>query len=375
MSETPSGLGRGPVGVREALIGLTGSDVVVEFGRELLQDRLLYLIIGGYAVSALLLGAWLGVGERMNLLIYLPTWLLSIFAGSLFYVLLVEIPAAIRSEPTAPITALSRRLAPLATPRAAASLILIVALGFFMGVFTSVKTILPFMADFSWDATLAELDAALHGGVDPWRLLHPLLGHPRANEGVEFLYAAVWMILTCGGAAWVAGAAAIAPSKNRLLTTFLLSWILLGNLMAGAVFSAGPAFYEAVVGSPRFAELVAYHASQAEGATSAHTLQTWLWAKHQAGEMQIGTGISAFPSMHVSMATLTMIAAFCAHRNLGYLALLYLAAVMATSVHLGWHYAVDGYVSVICTLGLWLLLKPLQRQPPSRDGVQGASSR
>ncbi|HEY9216959.1 MAG TPA: phosphatase PAP2 family protein [Phenylobacterium sp.] len=321
--------------------------------RELHHDRLLYLIVATYAAAALAVGHWLSVGSRIDLLTYMSTWVLSISAASMLYILLVELPAAIRSDPVAPLSALRLRLARYVTPRTLASLSLILALGLFMGVFTSMKTMLPFITEFSWDQRFAELDAAIHGGVDPWRLLHPALAQPIANRIVEFCYAGIWMMLTCGAAAWAAGSATMAPYRVRFLTCFMLAWILLGNLMAGAFFSAGPAFFEAVGGGGRYAELVAYHAAQPQSPTSAHALQEWLWAEHQAGLMQIGTGISAFPSMHVSMATMTVIAAFCTHRKLGYFALGYLVLILASSVHLGWHYAVDGYASILGTLTLW----------------------
>jgi hypothetical protein len=42
-------------------------------------------------------------------------------------------------------------------------------------------------------------------------------------------------------------------------------------------------------------------------------------------------------------------------RAAGAVLTLYAAIVLVASVYLGWHYAIDGYVSVVLVLGLWSL--------------------
>jgi len=58
-------------------------------------------------------------------------------------------------------------------------------------------------------------------------------------------------------------------------------------------------------------------------------------------------GISAMPSMHVALPVLYMLAGFRENRWLGWAFLVYLIAILIGSVHLGWHYAIDGYVSIL----------------------------
>jgi hypothetical protein len=57
--------------------------------------------------------------------------------------------------------------------------------------------------------------------------------------------------------------------------------------------------------------------------------------------------------MHLSMATLVALVLARRHRLLVAPAILFVAFILVGSVHLGWHYAVDGYASILGTLGLW----------------------
>jgi len=83
------------------------------------------------------------------------------------------------------------------------------------------------------------------------------------------------------------------------------------------------------------------------------TLPQNLWNAFVNKEPGLGSGISAFPSLHVSMATLFALAAFRLRRSAGFLMAAYLLFIVVGSVHLGWHYAVDGYFSIAATLFVW----------------------
>lgn len=329
---------------------------------ELVADRVLYLIVGLYALAAVALAVMADATDQMNLLVYLPVWLQVIASALMLYLLLVEAPRAIRASPAAPISRLAARIGELATPRLAAGLVLMVAVGFFMGAFTSVKTLLPQFTTFGWDRAFAELDATLFGGVDPWRLLHPVMGNLAVSKTIEFCYAGVWMLTICATPAWAALSPRMAHQRHRFLITYFLCWIVLGNVLAGVFYSAGPAFYAEVTGDgARYAELIAYHASTPQDPRSAHTIQQWLWDLYSQGQMQLGSGISAFPSLHVAMATLVALAACKVNRWAGIAGVAWAGLIFASSIHLGWHYAVDGLASILGVLAIWVALRPLKQ--------------
>lgn len=64
-------------------------------------------------------------------------------------------------------------------------------------------------------------------------------------------------------------------------------------------------------------------------------------------------GISAMPSLHVATAVLFALTAWRIHWVLGVLFWFYALVIQMGSVHLGWHYAVDGYVGATVALVIW----------------------
>lgn len=137
--------------------------------------------------------------------------------------------------------------------------------------------------------------------------------------------------------------------------TFILCWTVLGNLLSSLTLAAGPVFYARVAGSDRFAGLTDYLA-QHDGPYSAHRLQNLLWAAYSDQSAGFASGISAFPSMHVSMVTLFTLYGFKISRLLGLAFAAYALLILLASVHLGWHYAVDGYFSIFATVALWKMV-------------------
>jgi hypothetical protein len=364
MSDAPSGFGAQARASDTALDGDKTREFARAVWRELAADRLLYLIIGLYGLAAVVLAARAGLAGQVNLLTYLPVWAQAIACALLLYILIIEAPRSIRAAPAAPMSHLVGRAARLVTPRLVSGVLLMFAVGVFMGIFTSVKTMLPHFTTFGWDHAFAELDARLFGGVDPWRLLHPAMSHVPVSKAIEFCYAGIWMLTVCAAPAWAALSPRMAHQRHRFLITYFLCWILLGNVLAGIFYSAGPCFYEQVTGDAvRYGELIAYHASTPQDVRSAYALQEWLWEVYSQGRMQVGSGISAFPSLHVAMATLVAVAGFTVNRWVGTLGIAWAGLIFAASIHLGWHYAVDGLASIAGVLLIWFALRPLRKAP------------
>jgi hypothetical protein len=71
--------------------------------------------------------------------------------------------------------------------------------------------------------------------------------------------------------------------------------------------------------------------------------------------MHLIEGIAAMPSVHVALPVLYALAAWKLHRRLGILFGAYALLIFLGSVHLGWHYAVDGYVTLLIVPMVWWL--------------------
>lgn len=252
-------------------------------------------------------------------------------------------------------------IAPERMGRFLAGTILLLTAGLlFMSTFSSVKTALPLGRDFMFDIVQADIDKALHFGVDPWRLL-AFAQHPWVLSVLEFNYSVIWFLLCYFPLYWVATSPRTRTVRVRYILCWFLSWIIVGNLMAGYWLSAGPAYYGYVTGdTARFAEQLAFLESNAGQPSSAYNFQAYLWNLHSTGQFGIGSGISAFPSMHVALVTLNALFLGEYSRRLALAMWAYVALVLFSSVYLGWHYAIDGYASLVTITALyWALRKGL----------------
>lgn len=329
-----------------------------DLGQAFRQDRLIHAAIALYAAFATLLGWALPGHQPLVFLSYLPAW---IATSSVMLAVGLMVTGRRRrlkrqAEAAAATPAEARRSRIAA--RLIANVFLVLAIAVFMGVFTSVKNMLPQIAGgYAWDLRLADLDRALHGGIDPWRLLQPLMGRPFMHGALSVIYGVVWFSLLCGVPLLVAFSERAQAMRRQYFLTFLLTWIVLGNLIAGLFLSGGPAYFAEMTGGlTRFQPLLDYQRRGSGAFWSSYDAQVMLWYLYDSGRVQLGSGISAFPSLHVAMATLTTLTAWRLGRRWGAAAILLLIAVMAGSVHLGWHYAIDGYASVILTSLLWIMV-------------------
>jgi hypothetical protein len=322
---------------------------------ELRRDVAAYALITSYVLLTIVVAAHFGKTYWAG---PLRTYL-RLALGFAAVVLIGAIAAGLaltfaRERPRSPLRRALQLLAGWFTPARGAGLALYVAVGLFLGAFTTMKTLLPALHPFAFDPALAMLDRAIHLGHEPWRLLHPLVGRTDATRALELAYGPAWLLIN---STVLFAMLALQPDgalRRRFVLAFLLAWILNGTLVAGLFMSAGPAFYAEVTGDPRpFGSLVRYLTADASGLFSAALQQKGLWTAYLTDSAKAGAGISAFPSMHVTMATLSACAGAALDRRLGALLAGFAGLIVVGSVHLGWHYAVDSYYAAASTLALW----------------------
>ena len=228
--------------------------------------------------------------------------------------------------------------------------VLLFALVFFQGTFTAVKIGMARASGFQYDRALADIDQWLHFGHSPFELLYKLIGFDGVRHLLAINYEICWFIACFGMFFWMATSVKAERLRLHYMLSFVGSWVIIGNVIAGIFTSAGPAFYERVTGdAARYPDLAGFLAAGRGHFASVAEVQSYLWAAHESGKPGLGTGISAFPSMHVSLIFLTALFVNRYDRRFGAVAFAYVGVIACSSVLLGWHYAVDAYVAIILT--------------------------
>ena len=145
--------------------------------------------------------------------------------------------------------------------------------------------------------------------------------------------------------------AAAAPKHRLPVLRIVIIAGLVGNVVASIAITAGPALYGLATGNhKRFAPLNDFLQSTPN---TTEATQAYLWAMHEAGTGGLGSGISAFPSMHVAVTTVCALFLSELDKRLRIPAWSYVAIICVSSVYLGWHYAVDGYAAILLTVGIY----------------------
>lgn len=226
----------------------------------------------------------------------------------------------------------------------------------FLSTFGRWKFIMQYVHPFAWDVRLSELDRGIHFGRYPWMWLQPVMGHPLITRIVDFAYVPVLLCMLIGVVVWQ-GWTADRQLRQRFLLTFVLAWILLGTVSATILSSAGPCYYGRVTGLPDPYAPLMHYLNVVHQATPliARQAQEVLWASFQQENNVPFSGISAMPSIHVAMPMLFALVGWRAHPRLGRALTAFAVVMFLGSVHLGWHYAVDGYASALGLAAIWKL--------------------
>jgi membrane-associated phospholipid phosphatase len=283
--------------------------------------------------------------------------LLAYYFGSTLAVLpVVVLPfyavAAFLTQPEKPFHHAAAELKQRLLPGAITILLFVLVLS----GFTTLKLQIPELIPFFTDQFFADLDKALHG-QDPWKLTHAIGQNPVFDAILYFCYSKIWFFQ------WFGTLLIVAfwhnkQQREQYLWASLLVLITCGTVLAFAMSSAGPIFYDRLYGGERFAELVAY-LQTSPGIVNVTKVADYLFYIYTNKTTDLGGGISAMPSVHVAVAVLNAWFFSSLNRWAGIAGWAFAAIIMFGSVYTGWHYALDGYVSFIAATIIWFATRRL----------------
>ncbi len=214
-----------------------------------------------------------------------------------------------------------------------------------MSAYLAQKQWLPTLEPTLYDEAIEALDRALHFGVLPspgWHLAFP---QQAWTQLIDFLYS-LWYITKFPVAAYFIFNAR--KASTHYLLSLNLMWMICGWVTEWLP-SLGPCYVQ--------------HVSQAPVGTTAARLQQSLWRGYEAMNANTDStllgsfdGVAAFPSLHVGVTALSVCFLWKLKR-LRWVLLGYWALIQYGSAYLGWHYAVDGYVSSLIAVALYFIVK------------------
>ncbi len=323
----------------------------------LLTDLPFHVLIAIYLATAFVLEALFGFPAEVDI----PTswrWLLTMTS---WYLVLAAVLAGIRAarDPERRILdvggwiRVARRRTPLA--RILSFLLVGGLLPIWFLVFVRFKVAIPEVMPFSLDVLFMDMDRIVHFGVHPWVALQPMLGDPVVTQFIDLVYylwfPAVWMTFI-----WQALHGSRDELRSQFLLSFGLCWILLGTVAATLLSSAGPIFFAEIAQAPDpYEPLMAYlREVNAETPLGTFRVREMLWNTY-VGLPSDGAGISAMPSLHISMVVLMILLGFRVRPGLGIAFSVFGVLIFIGSIHLAWHYAIDGYVALAGTVLIWKL--------------------
>jgi hypothetical protein len=239
---------------------------------------------------------------------------------------------------------------------ALAGLAPIVVVPVMMGAFGTLKMLMPLARSFTWDDWLANADKALFLGYQPWQYTHALFGGAAATKLIDIGYTA-WVAMLFTAVLYFAW---LAPryERARFFLSFTVAWLMIGVIGAYAFASAGPCYTAAIgaVSASDFQPLMDRLRAIHEGGTflAAYDWQGALWEHHVNRDYAFAMGVSAMPSMHNAITILYALTLRRARPVYRLTAWAFVAMIFLGSIHLGWHYALDGILAWAMMWAIWV---------------------
>ncbi|MDP1701142.1 MAG: phosphatase PAP2 family protein [Aestuariivirga sp.] len=337
---------------------------------------LLYIFAAFVCAVSIAESLWLGLPIDLQMVMIFSGPVLMLLGVMIFFGLVLELIRLNRTNyPGSAVGGLWIKIRDdyLSPQRVSNSIHAFLFMTLYMVGFSFIKKAIPLAVPFSWDETFMRWDQVLHFGRHPYEWLAPLLNLPwvtfliNANYNIWF-----FVMFTCWY--WQGFAARDSALRMRFLLGFTLTWFI-GTSVLGTIFSSvGPCFYGRLLpGVDPYAPLMAWLNEVNQNHTIfALTAMNELWKNYETGTGLIN-GISAMPSMHVGASILFAILGFSSGKKwLGYLMSAFAFLIFIGSIHLGWHYAIDGYAGAAVAIVCWWMAGKIVDWDRRKRGVAEA---
>ncbi|MCD2174880.1 phosphatase PAP2 family protein [Rhizobium sp. C4] len=219
-----------------------------------------------------------------------------------------------------------------------------------LSAYTTYKINIPDIVPFYADPYLAGIDRFFYGR-NAWRAMHemPL----QAGLIVDFFYTRVWpAVLLFGvlvGLMFIEGA-----RLQRYAWGLFFVYAVMGTLVATLFSSVGPIFYkEFYPGTEQFTHIKPAILSNPY-ISNITDYADYLLDAYRHKDYMFASGISAFPSVHVAVATLSAWFLTSFGRRCAVLGWTHALIIQYGAIYSGWHYAVDGDVSLVLVSAFWI---------------------
>lgn len=318
------------------------------------EHRYLTLIIVVYSVAAIGMSRQLGAG--FDLLSIYQGFGTSLLIGPLFALFGYAIYVMIFIRPQQLTRFLMRSVNQYLTrERLLYALPVLFLFPLFASSFTIFKAAIPLFHPYEWDSKLAAWDMTMHGGIHPWVWLQYAMGYPLVTAAINFAYH-LWFFIVYAFLYWLSFSTDKPVLRMQFLLSFVITWIVFGNIVAMLFSSMGPCYYGFLTqgnNNPYLALMTYLQDANKYVPIWALDVQKMLLDGYRDKSQVAVLGISALPSMHVATAVLLALAGWRINRAAGVALSIYAVIIMIGSVHLGWHYALDGYVGTAGAYVVW----------------------
>jgi len=231
---------------------------------------------------------------------------------------------------------------------------ILAALKIVMTIHCTIKQSIPIINPLLYDDLLWKIDKVIHLGFSPTLIPLKLLSIPFVTTFIDITYILWYFVKLPFFITFIW----FVDQKERyhFFSSYFLLWIT-GGLLALLFPSVGPIYKHPDL----FADL---------NIPFAFELQKQLWIHYNEVLRHpenfatfIYEGVAAFPCLHVGIVVLFCIFSKKLNKTLFIIMLFYVLIIQVGSVHLGWHYAIDGYFGTLLAFFCYFITMPRKVEP------------